>query len=144
MDQLNAGLDLIYPKEWLDQKPKNNTEYASNREMAVHQYIQSHNRSRKQSLMGYLGQISACFRHYVSDERLKNIQTSGINVMIVTGTFDNLVSPHSSHHMKKILKDARFEVFEGSGHSIPDEQVDRYNHLLDKHFRFSTGKKTLY
>lgn len=62
--------------------------------------------------------------------------------MIVTGTFDNLVRPEYSYHMKKILQDAaRFELFEGSGHAIPEEQPDRYNSLLVDHFTTSSSNK---
>ncbi|GAN07324.1 alpha/beta-hydrolase [Mucor ambiguus] len=110
-DQLNAAIELVYPKEWLKQKPLVQTEYDTNRELAIHSFIGHIRRSRRQPLHGNLGQTAACLRHYVSDERLLNIKSSGITIMIVTGTFDNLVRPEYSYHMKKILQDsARFEL----------------------------------
>ncbi|KAG1124904.1 hypothetical protein G6F42_009195 [Rhizopus arrhizus] len=95
----------------LTQKPLVQTEYETNRELAIHGYIGHTRRSRRQPLHGNLGQTAACLRHYVSDERLINIKSSGLPIMIVTGTFDNLVRPEYSYHMKKILQDAaRFEL----------------------------------
>jgi pimeloyl-ACP methyl ester carboxylesterase len=61
--------------------------------------------------------------------------------MIVTGTFDNLVRPEYSYHMKKVLENARFELFEGSGHAIHEEQTDRYNSLLVDHFSSTNNKE---
>jgi pimeloyl-ACP methyl ester carboxylesterase len=83
----------------------------------------------------------ACLGHHVSDDRLLNIRASGLPVMIVTGTYDNLVRPEYSYHMKKVFaEDARFELFEGSGHAIPEEQPDRYNSLLVDHFTNANNK----
>lgn len=135
---------MVYPKEWLEQKPLVRTEYETNRELAVNGFIGHFTRSRRQPFHGNLGQTAACLRHYVSDERLNNIKSSGLPIMIVTGTFDNLVQPKYSHHMKKILQDAaRLELFEGSGHAIPEEQPDRYNSLLVDHFTTSNKKRTI-
>lgn len=135
-DQLNAAIELVYPKEWLSQKPSNNTtEHASNRELAIHGFIQNITRSRRQPLYANIAQTMACLRHHVSDERLLNIRASGLPVMIITGTTDHLVRPEYSYHMKKVFAEgARFEVFEGSGHAIPAEQPERYNDLLVEHF----------
>ncbi|KAI8640273.1 Alpha/Beta hydrolase protein, partial [Parasitella parasitica] len=141
-DQLNAAIELVYPKAWLDQKPLVQSEFDSNRELAIHGFISHITRSRRQPLHGNLGQTAACLRHHVSDERLFNIKASGLPIMIVTGTFDNLVRPEYSYHMKKVLQEAaRFELFEGSGHAIPEEQPARYNYLLVDHFNTSNKKR---
>ncbi|KAI8384649.1 Alpha/Beta hydrolase protein [Radiomyces spectabilis] len=137
-DQLNAGIELIYPKEWLDQKPTTKTQYDTNREMAIDNFIKYIRQSRLQPLRGNVGQTVACLRHYFSDERLLAIKKSGLPVLIVTGTWDNLVRPEYSYHMKKVL-DARLELFQGSGHGIPEEQPHRYNQLLDEHFTSSVS-----
>ncbi|KAI7906189.1 Alpha/Beta hydrolase protein [Cokeromyces recurvatus] len=139
-DQLKAAIDLVYPKEWLDKKPLVQTEFETNRDLATHGFIGHILRSRRQTLHGNIGQTAACLRHYVSDKRLNYIKSTGLSIMIVTGTFDNLVRPEYSYHMKKILEDARFELFEGSGHAIPEEQPERYNHLLIDHFKLSSNK----
>ncbi|KAI9482711.1 MAG: Alpha/Beta hydrolase protein, partial [Benjaminiella poitrasii] len=135
-DQLKAAIDLIYPQDWLDKKPLVRTEFATNRDLATYGLIGHILRSRRQPLHGNIGQTIACLRHYVSDKRLIHIKSSGLPILIVTGTFDNLVRTEYSYHMKKILEDAaRFELFEGSGHAIPEEQPERYNHLLVDHFK---------
>ncbi|KAI8077380.1 Alpha/Beta hydrolase protein [Gilbertella persicaria] len=133
-DQLDAAMELVYPKEWLEQKPLVRTEYETNKQLAIHGFIQHSKRSRRQPMYGNIAQIIACLRHHVSDKRLDHIKQSGLPIMIITGTFDNLVRPEYSHHMKKVLQDARFELFEGSGHAIPEEQPERYNRLLVDHF----------
>ncbi|KAI8984155.1 Alpha/Beta hydrolase protein [Mycotypha africana] len=137
-DQLNAAIDLVYPKEWLQQKPSANLSnttkvFDTNRDYAIYELIKHIKLSRRQTLVGNLGQTAACLRHYVSDQRLQHIKSSGLPVMIITGTFDNLVRPEYSYHMKEKLE-ARFELFEGSGHAIPEEQPERYNRLLIDHF----------
>lgn len=125
----------------MEQKPLKQAEYATNKELAIHGFIGSITRSRRQPLHGNLGQTAACLRHYVSDDRLRNIKSSGLPIMIVTGTFDNLVRPEYSYHMKKVLENARFELFEGSGHAIHEEQTDRYNSLLVDHFSSTNNKE---
>lgn len=135
-DKLNAAMELVYPEAWLNEKPSNPAkaeEHATNREMASANFIAHVRRSRLQPLHGNLAQTAACLRHSFSDDRLRKIKASGLPVMVITGTWDNLVRPEYSYHMKKILN-PRFEVFEGSGHAIPEEQPQRYNQLLDEHF----------
>ncbi|EPB85593.1 hypothetical protein HMPREF1544_07586, partial [Mucor circinelloides 1006PhL] len=61
----------------LTQKPLVQTEYETNRELAIHGYIGHTRRSRRQPLHGNLGQTAACLRYYVSDEHLINIKSSG-------------------------------------------------------------------
>lgn len=124
------------------QKPLIVSGHATNRELAIHGLKSHISRSRRQTLQGNIGQAVACLFHRVSDERLLNIKASGLPIMIITGTYDNLVRPEYSYHMKKIFaEDARFELFQGSGHAIPEEQPDRYNNLLVDHFSTAINKK---
>ncbi|KAI9488918.1 Alpha/Beta hydrolase protein [Zychaea mexicana] len=135
-DKLNAAMELVYPEAWLSQKPENPVkaeEYGTNREMATANFISHVRRSKLQPLHGNLAQTAACLRHSFSDARLLKIKQNGLPVLVVTGTWDNLVRPQYSYHLKKVL-DPRFELFEGSGHAIPEEQPDRYNALIDEHF----------
>lgn len=132
-DQLNAAIELVYPKHWLDQKSEN-PKYETNKDFAIHGFIGHVVRSQRQNILANIGQTAACLRHYVSDERLLHIKQTGLPVLIVTGTIDHLVRPESSYHLKSVLDTARLEVFEGSGHAIPEEQAERYNALLVEHF----------
>ncbi|KAI9250554.1 Alpha/Beta hydrolase protein [Phascolomyces articulosus] len=140
-DKLITAMELVYPQKWLSQKPENPSkaaEYDTNLEMASANFISHVRRSRLQPLHGNLAQAVACLTHSVSDQRLLKIKSSGLPVLVITGTWDNLVRPQYSFHLKKVL-DPRFELFEGSGHAIPEEQPDRYNALIDDHFSCATG-----
>ncbi|CDS05723.1 hypothetical protein LRAMOSA08251 [Lichtheimia ramosa] len=135
-DKLKAAMELVYPESWLSQKPEHPDlakKYDTNREMATANFISHVARSRLQPLRGNIAQTAACLGHNFSDERLYKIKSSGLPVMVITGTWDNLVRPQYSYHLKKVLN-PRFELFKGSGHAIPEEQPDRYNALLDDHF----------
>ncbi|KAI8885229.1 hypothetical protein K501DRAFT_72666 [Backusella circina FSU 941] len=137
-DQLNAAIELVYPKHWLDQKSEN-PKYDTNKDFAIHGFISHVVRSQRQKFLANIGQTAACLRHHVSDDRLLRIKQTGLPILIVTGTIDNLVRPESSYHLKRVLDNARLEVFEGSGHAIPEEQPARYNTLLVEHFDHSNG-----
>lgn len=76
----------------------------------------------------------------MSDQRLKKITENNVPTMVITGTIDNFVNPAHSHHLQKVLG-AKYEVFEGSGHAIPEEQADRYNALLEQFFESSKASK---
>ena len=129
-------MELVYPEQWLIQKPENPSKAAkfdTNREMATANFIRHVGKSRLQPIHGNLGQTAAVLRHSVSDDRLLKIKKAGLPVLVITGTWDNLVRPQYSYHLKEML-DPRFELFDGSGHAIPEEQPDRYNALIDEHF----------
>ncbi|CAJ0846165.1 16107_t:CDS:10 [Entrophospora sp. SA101] len=96
--------------------------------------IQRISNTRIQPVRGAIGQISACLRHYVSSERLRIIQDKIPKILVVTGNLDNFVRPSNSFYLAEELN-ADFEYFEGSGHVIPGEQPERYNSLLEEHFR---------
>ncbi|CAO3637414.1 unnamed protein product [Mucor fragilis] len=140
--KIGRAMDIVYPPEWLAAKPTSEdpemVKFDTNRDMVISMALARIDRSRPQSLGGNLGQMAACLRHYVSDERLLKIRQSGIPVLVVTGTWDNLVNPQNSFHISKVL-DCPLEQFEGSGHGLPGEQPVRYNKLIDQHFSKAAG-----
>jgi pimeloyl-ACP methyl ester carboxylesterase len=103
-------------------------------------FIKHATKSRLQPLRGNIGQTAACLRHSVSDRRLKSIKERKVPTMVVTGTIDNFINPAHSHHLQEML-DARLEIFEGSGHALPEEQSDRYNALLEEFFESTKTSK---
>lgn len=112
--------------------------------MQIAMFLARIDRSRPQTFGGNVGQTAACLRHYVSDDRLKIIKDSGLPVLVMTGTWDNLVNPKNSYYLAKVLE-CQLELFEGSGHGLPGEQPIRYNKLIDDHFTnaaasFDSGK----
>ncbi|KAI7887700.1 Alpha/Beta hydrolase protein [Mucor mucedo] len=142
--KVGHALTLIYPPEWLLSKPEEEDlqHYETNRDMSTALFLARIERSRPQTLGGNIGQTAACLRHYVSDQRLLKIKEAGIPVLVMTGTWDNLVNPKNSHHLAQVL-DCQLEIFEGSGHGLPGEQAVRYNKYLDEHFSKAALKKAV-
>lgn len=139
-DKIGHAITLVFPDEWLKSKPEEerHMEFATNKDMAVANFLARIERTRPQPLKGNIGQTAAALRHYVSDERLKKIKDSGLPVIVLTGTWDNLVNPKNSHHLSKVLG-CHLEVFEGSGHALPTEQSVKYNKLIDEHFTIAAA-----
>ncbi|KAG2232949.1 hypothetical protein INT48_008042 [Thamnidium elegans] len=139
--KIERAVSLVYPPKWLSAKSEE-IEYAhfeTNRDMLVSTYLARLERSRPQTLTGNIGQTAACLSHYVSDSRLLKIKESGIPVLVITGTLDNLVNPKNSYHIAKVLG-CHMELFDGSGHGLPGEQPARYNKLIDDHFSEAASK----
>ncbi|GAA5795142.1 hypothetical protein HPULCUR_000495 [Helicostylum pulchrum] len=138
--KVGRAITLVYPPQWLSAKPED-IEYAhfeTNRDMFITHYLARLERSRPQTLTGNIGQTAACLSHYVSDARLLKLKESGIPVLVMTGTWDNLVNPKNSYHLAKVLE-CPIEVFDGGGHGLPGEQPARYNKLIDDHFSKARG-----
>ncbi|KAI8971755.1 Alpha/Beta hydrolase protein [Mycotypha africana] len=135
--KLGSFIEIVYPPEWLSSKPTveddPDEKFETNRDMVISTALARIERTKPQTINGNLGQMAACLRHYVSDERLLKIKNSGIPVLVITGTWDNLVNPKNSYHISKVLE-CPLEVFDSSGHGIPGERPSRYNKLLDEHF----------
>jgi len=131
---VDAAINLVHPSHWLKQKPEQDCDYATNRDLVISNFQKNFTPEALPPLRGNIAQAHACVTHYMSEQRLMRIKKSGLPIMIVTGTIDNLVRPKYSFHMKKFFNNARFELFEGSGHGIPEERPERYNKLLDNYF----------
>lgn len=133
--KISQAISVIFPEEWLKQKPEQEDlqEYSTNHEMTVSTFMARVDRTKPQTLLGNIGQIAACLKHYVSNERLLKIKESGLPTIVLTGTWDNMVNPKNSYHIAEVLG-CHLEIFEGSGHALPNEQERRYNKLLDDHF----------
>lgn len=133
--KVGHALSLIYPAEWLSEKPKEeiHAHFETNRDLFIDSYLARLERSRPQTLTGNIGQTAACLTHYVSDARLLKIKEAHIPVLVMTGTWDNLVNPNNSFHLSKVLG-CPIEIFDGSGHGLPGEQPVRYNKSMDDHF----------
>ncbi|KAJ3284613.1 hypothetical protein HK104_009852 [Borealophlyctis nickersoniae] len=134
----NAVVEMIFPKEWLDQPTDqvgpNGEPYATNREATIDRLLQRITETKPQPRNGAVGQLLACLTHYVSVDRLKQLKSVGFPILVATGTWDNLINPDSSKHLAKHLE-CRLEVFQGSGHAITSEQPKRYNAMLEEHIR---------
>ncbi|KAJ3393226.1 hypothetical protein HDU92_007921 [Lobulomyces angularis] len=96
-------------------------------------------KSRAATLKGYLLQVGAILTHHVSKERLHILRDSGIEILVVTGTEDNLVKPENSEYLAKNLN-AKLIVFEDAGHNPHNQLQKDYNDLLEE-FIFESFKK---
>jgi len=78
-----------------------------------------------------IAQSWAALFHHVNSKRLAEIGTSGLAILVVTGTADNFVRPSGSYHLAKGLN-APLVVFEGSGHALPGEQTETYCRFIEE------------
>jgi esterase/lipase len=78
--------------------------------------------------------IQSLIPNVVSEERLQEIRDNKeLNILVVTGTWDNLVRPENSYYLAKVLC-AKLEIFQDSGHVLITDSRDRFNSLLVQHF----------
>ncbi|KAJ3036160.1 hypothetical protein HDV00_003016 [Rhizophlyctis rosea] len=135
--RVHSVIDMVFPPTFLSQ-PSTELDptgipYPTNREALVARLMKRMAATRPQPPFGAMAQLGACITHYVSDERLRSLKGK-LPILIVTGTWDNLIRPVNSHRLASIL-DARLEIFDGCGHALVSEQPKRYNALLEEHFR---------
>lgn len=79
--------------------------------------------------------------HNVSSERLHQISKSIPKVTIVTGDQDHLVKPSNSLHLSRNMPEAEYVVWDGTGHVLHMQWIDRFNELLERTFK--EGKERL-
>lgn len=75
--------------------------------------------------------------YLVSKERLADIRSNkALKILVVTGTWDNLVRPENSYFLAEQLN-ARLEIFQDSGHVLITDSRDKFNALLKEHIEAS-------
>ncbi|GES92615.1 alpha/beta-hydrolase [Rhizophagus clarus] len=136
LDKIDIVVKLLFPNEWLRAPAPPGSSHATNEEHILETFRQRIAKRGIQPVNGAIGQMAACIRHYCSPSRLHRIKCYISQILVITGTLDNLVNPANSYYLAKQLN-AEFECWEGSGHALPNEQAERYNNLLDFHFRKS-------
>ena len=162
-------LDMVFPQEWLAQKAEDDPEGRTNREIQTgvgilkrsesqafdhdlvllrltfvsHMQLYRHRilMTRPQHPLGGLSQMYAGLLHHVDSARLRKISSSIPKVLIVTGDKDHLVKPMNSRYLKQDMPEAELVVWEGTGHALHLQWVDRFNELLERAFR--EGKQRL-
>ncbi|CAJ0750995.1 17604_t:CDS:10 [Entrophospora sp. SA101] len=107
------AVDVLFPENWLKSPPSIESSHNTNRDHVIESLIRRINNTRIQPVRGAIGQISACLRHYVSSERLQIIRDKIPQILVVTGSWDNLVRPSNSFYLAEQLN-ADFEYFEGN------------------------------
>ncbi|KAF9169470.1 hypothetical protein BGX20_010272 [Mortierella sp. AD010] len=125
-------METLYPSRWLDSIPTTKGSlYKTNREAIVVSFKKRLEITPLQPLHGNIAQSWAALFHHVSSKRLAQIRSSGIPVLVVTGTFDNFVRPSGSFHLAKELG-CPLVIFEGSGHALPGEQTETYCRFIEE------------
>jgi pimeloyl-ACP methyl ester carboxylesterase len=132
--KVRSVIELLYPKGWLDAAPDEDNGFPTNREAEMASFIERARKTPVQPFFGQMAQIAAGLSHFVSAERLHTIRDSNVPVMVITGSWDNLVNPTGSFYLKDQLR-AELEVFEGAGHAVIIEKKHIYNRKLLDFFK---------
>ncbi|KAF9574602.1 hypothetical protein EC968_006016 [Mortierella alpina] len=122
--------ETLYPAKWLEQAPKN-PDFSTNREMVAASLKKRFATIPLQPLHANIAQSWAALFHHVSSARLAQIKTSGLPILVMTGTEDNFVRPSGSYHLAKELG-CPFVVFDGSGHALHSEQTETYCRFIEE------------
>ncbi|KAF9122351.1 hypothetical protein BGW39_009795 [Mortierella sp. 14UC] len=131
--------ETLYPKAWLEAAPAKGSSFSTNREFVVDSLTKRFANTPVQPIHSNVAQSWAALFHHVSTARLAQIRSSGLPILVVTGTQDHFVRPSGSHHLAKELG-APLIVFEGSGHALPSEQTETYcRFLVELHSKGKDG-----
>eukprot|EP00656_Telonema_subtile_P040275 TRINITY_DN4533_c0_g1_i1.p1 TRINITY_DN4533_c0_g1~~TRINITY_DN4533_c0_g1_i1.p1 ORF type:complete len:452 (+),score=67.74 TRINITY_DN4533_c0_g1_i1:292-1647(+) len=141
---LDAGLELLFPVEWLDvpscRDPldpgaPSTQRYERGRALMLRgrKYIES-GHFPVLRIPGVIRQVGACMSHYVSTERLLHIRKSGVPVLCVCGSKDNLVRPSNSEHIARYTAGTLLR-FPEAGHGCTEQQAEEVNKALEKVFK---------
>ncbi|KAF8943593.1 hypothetical protein BGZ47_005263 [Haplosporangium gracile] len=123
--------ETLYPKTWLEAASPKGSPFKTNREVLVDSLAQRFANTPVQPIHSNIAQSWAALFHHVNSARLAQIRTSGIPILVVTGTQDNFVRPTGSYHLAKELG-CPLVVFEGSGHALPGEQTETYCRFIEE------------
>jgi pimeloyl-ACP methyl ester carboxylesterase len=85
-----------------------------------------------QSTLANIHQLAAVLTHSVSPSRLQYIASSIPTISIVTGDSDFAVNWKDSRYLAEMMSGRRLEVWEGVGHMIHVQEVERFNELVER------------
>lgn len=128
--------DTLFPPEWQDQ-PSASDPSRTNREVTFDMFLWRFHFTRRQTVLGSVGQLRAALTHRVTNAELAKIAESVPSILILTGDWDNLVKPANSYHLAKHLAThdrTTFTVVKGAGHAVQAQYPDRLNDELEKNW----------
>ncbi|KAF9438989.1 hypothetical protein BGZ76_001884 [Entomortierella beljakovae] len=123
--------ETLYPMKWLESPAPKGSACKTNREVVAASLKKRFASVPLQPIRGNIGQSWAALFHHVNSKRLAKIRSSGLPILVLTGTVDNFVRPSGSYHLAKELG-CPLVVFEGSGHSLPGEQTETYCRFIEE------------
>ncbi|RHZ75316.1 hypothetical protein Glove_216g193 [Diversispora epigaea] len=132
--KIRISLKLVYPQELLETPAPEGSPHKTYEDIFTEVFLDRIEKTRKQPTRGAIGHLSANFRHHVSPSKLEQIKNTISHILVVTGTNDNLIKPQNSFHLAKHLG-VDVECWEGSGHALCSEKPEKYNEMLERHFR---------
>jgi len=125
-------LNFLFPNNWLEQTDESDPRGRSNREVQIEEFTLRAVTSRRQTAMAALSQISACFTHHVSADRLRAISSHVPKVLIVSGDEDYLVDVRNSAYLASAMPEAEYIVLPETGHGLCIQQQQTFNRLIER------------
>lgn len=127
-------MKLIYSPKFLTEPCK----YDSSKtweEYCKQTYIERVRSEPQMTPKALAGHIRCVTTHHVSSKRLRLLREAQVPIVIVTGTIDALVRPKNSYLLAQELNPVEFHVWEGAGHAVNMECLDRFNEVIIRNFR---------
>ncbi|KAL6077094.1 AB hydrolase-1 domain-containing protein [Balamuthia mandrillaris] len=87
---------------------------------------------KRVGLRSLISQAFAVCTHYSTYQRLDQMKQSGLRVLVMVGTKDQMVNPINSYRLAQLLA-APLVEFEGCGHMINLEDAERFNRVVREH-----------
>lgn len=128
--RVNRMANVLFPLPWQEEKHESDPQGRKNGEVMRDILLWRSQFVLPPSTMGPLYQMSACLTHHVPPKELMKINNNIPKVGIVTGDWDQLVSPRHSRFMHKKMPDAEYHVWPGAGHAIHIQFPTAFNKFL--------------
>jgi len=139
-EKIGHILDMIYPETYLNRMNPEDPAGGTFRDLQTKAYLRRISYTRPQSLLGSLSQMWAALFHYVSPDRLAEINASIPKILILTGDNDHMVDPSNSFKLAAAMPDAEFVQWEETGHGIVAQWPKRVAHVLQRVFEEGSEK----
>ncbi|EFP80924.2 uncharacterized protein PGTG_07176 [Puccinia graminis f. sp. tritici CRL 75-36-700-3] len=128
---LDLMMDFLFPDAYLNQP----TTEGRTRKDELRDFFKSwHNRPRRQSPAGALGQVCAAVGHHCSDSNLEKIsQTlSPGKIAVVLGDRDEMIYAVRSLQLQDRLPGSELVVFKDGGHALSCQFSKDFNMLMER------------
>lgn len=128
---LDLMMDFLFPDAYLNQP----TAEGRTRKDELREFFTSwHNRPRRQSPAGALGQVCAAVGHHCSDSNLEKIgQTlSPGKIAVVLGDRDEMIYAVRSLQLQDRLPGSELVVFKDGGHALSCQFSKDFNMLMER------------
>lgn len=99
--------------------------------------LAAHLKRRPQPFSGTLGQMSAVSSHRCTPDVLRHLAASvaPAKIVVLTGTYDEILPPPDSHKLHSRLPGAELVVWEDGGHALCLQDPERHDLLIERVMR---------